>query len=85
MPVFAGRNLYVSIRDEELPGIVALNRALLSYMETLFRLAARGHWMREKRPVISLREPLIVGNQFRQWRFRDFGCRLLGSAMATYH
>ena len=60
MPVFAGRNFYVSIRDEELPDIVALNRALLPYMETLFRLAARGHWMREKRPVISLREPLIV-------------------------
>jgi len=60
MPVFAGRNFYVSIRDEELPDIVALNRALLPYIETLFRLAARGHWMREKRPVISLREPLIV-------------------------
>jgi len=60
LPVFAGRNFYVSIRDEELPDIVALNRVLLPHMETLFRLAARGHWMREKRPVISLREPLIV-------------------------
>ena len=49
MPVFVGRNFYVSIRDEELPDIVALNRALLPYIETLFRLAARGHWMREKR------------------------------------
>ena len=59
MPVFAGRNFYVSIRDEELPDIVALNRALLPHMETLFRLAARGHWMREKQPVVSLREPLL--------------------------
>jgi hypothetical protein len=60
LPVFAGRNFYVAVRDEELPDIVALNRVLLPHVETLFRLAARGHWMREKRPVISLREPLMV-------------------------
>ena len=54
-PSFAGRNFYVAIRDEELPNIIALNRALYPYMETLFRLAARGHWIREHEPVRSLR------------------------------
>ena len=54
-PSFAGRNFYVAIRDEELPNIVALNRGLFPHMETLFRLAARGHWIREHEPVRSLR------------------------------
>ncbi len=75
-----------SIRDEELPDIVALNRALLPYIETLFRLAARGHWMREKRPVISLREPLIVT----EVDYASDGSGISadvysGSAMATCH
>lgn len=59
-PSFAGRNFYVAIRDEELPDIVALNRALFSYMDTLFRLAARGHWMREHQPVRSLRDRQVI-------------------------
>jgi len=50
-PVFAGKLLYVALRDEEVDGIVALNRALDPYLATLFRLAARGHWIREHRPV----------------------------------
>ena len=56
-PTFAGRNLAVALRDEDLPDIVALNQALRPYMPTLFRLAARGHWAREKRAVRSSREP----------------------------
>jgi hypothetical protein len=50
-PVFAGKLLYVALRDEEVSDIMALNRALDPYLETLFRLAARGHWIREHRPV----------------------------------
>jgi hypothetical protein len=50
-PVFAGRNLYVALRDEILPDLMALNRALEPHLPRLFRLAARGHWMREHRPV----------------------------------
>jgi len=50
-PVFAGRNLYVALRDEILPDLMALNQALEPHLPTLFRLAARGHWMREHRPV----------------------------------
>src|SRR5580698_10134068 len=50
-PVFAGRNLYAALRDESLPGIVPINSALSPYLRTLFRLAARGHWLRERRPL----------------------------------
>ena len=59
-PEFAGRNFYVAVRDEMLPDIVALNRALLPYMAVLFRLAARGHWQRERQPVRVLREQEVV-------------------------
>jgi len=50
-PAFAGRNLYAALRDESLPGIVPINSALSPYLKTLFRLAARGHWLRERRPL----------------------------------
>ena len=50
-PVFCARNLYVALRDETLPGIAAINDALSPYLPTLFRLAARGHWLRERKPV----------------------------------
>jgi hypothetical protein len=50
-PVFAGRNFYVALRDEELPDLVALNQALEPYTAALVRLAARGHWIRERRPA----------------------------------
>jgi hypothetical protein len=59
-PTFAGHNFYIAVRDEELTGIVALNRVLLPYTTTLLRLAARGHWIRERRPVRSLRERRLV-------------------------
>ena len=68
--VFAGRNLYVALRDEVLSDLVALNRSLAPLLGTLFRLAARGHWIREKRPLPThpalparpqLSEPSIAG------------------------
>jgi hypothetical protein len=59
-PVFAGRSFYVAVRDEELPDLIALNRTLFPYMSTLFRLAARGHWMREHRPVRSQGESPVI-------------------------
>jgi hypothetical protein len=34
---------------------MALNRALEPFLPTLFRLAARGHWIREHRPVRARR------------------------------
>jgi len=51
MPIFVGRNLYVALRDEVLPDLMALNRVLEPHLDTLFRLAAGGHWMQERRPV----------------------------------
>lgn len=50
-PIFAGRSLYVALRDEQLPGIVAINAALKPFLESLFRLAARGHWLRKHQPI----------------------------------
>lgn len=49
--VFAGRNLYVALRDESVIDVVALNRSLTPFLGTLFRLAARGHWIRERQPL----------------------------------
>ncbi len=54
--VFAGRNLYVALRDEAVNDVVALNRSLTAYLGVLFRLAARGHWIREGRPLRMSRE-----------------------------
>jgi hypothetical protein len=73
-PVFVGRNLYVLFRDERLKGIEPLNKALRPYIPALFRIAARGHYLREGRPVRehlgrdfgNLRPPqpppVVVGN-----------------------
>jgi hypothetical protein len=53
--VFVGRNLYVALRDENLEDIAAVNNAMLPYMPALFRLAARGHWFLEQRPIRGAR------------------------------
>jgi hypothetical protein len=58
-PSFAGRNLFVALRDEALPDVIALNRVLEPFLLTLFRLAARGHWIQERRPVRSQRHAHI--------------------------
>jgi len=50
-PVFVGRSLFVALRDESLEGIAAVNRALSRYWPVLYGLAARGHYLREHRPV----------------------------------
>ena len=51
IPIFVGRNLFIALRDEVLPDAMALNRVLEPHLDTLFRLAARGHWMQERRPI----------------------------------
>ncbi len=71
-PTFAGRNFYVAIRDEELRDIVALNRAVYPHMETLFRLAARGHWLREHAPVRSLRNRQTLADKIPAVRLAGF-------------
>jgi hypothetical protein len=54
VPIFLGRNLYVLLQDEKLPGADALHRALAPYWPALWRLAARGHYLALKEPI---REP----------------------------
>ena len=60
VPVFVGRILHVALRDESAAGIEAINRGLQPYWDTLWRLAARGHWLREKRPIRPNRPDLIL-------------------------
>jgi hypothetical protein len=62
--VFGGRNLYVALRDERLKGVEVLNQALAPHLPVLFRLAARGHWLREGRSVRSKRGPLALNGEF---------------------
>jgi hypothetical protein len=50
-PVFAGCCLYVALRNEVVSGAMALHGVLEPFLPALFRLAARGHWVREHRPV----------------------------------
>lgn len=62
-PLAAGRCLYVALRDEDIAELVSLNQVLEPHLRVLFCLAARGHWMRERRPVRALREgPVLVGS-----------------------
>jgi hypothetical protein len=71
-PSFAGRNFFVAVRDEVIEDVIALNRALDPYMEGLYRLAARGHWIREKRPVRRVREERILHSELAAVRGEGF-------------
>jgi hypothetical protein len=71
-PTFCGRNFYVALRDETLPGVTAINDALSDKLPTLFRMAARGHWLLERKP---LRAPC---------RTRDFVWRTLPPLACDY-
>jgi len=50
-PVFIGRNLHFLLGSERFKGLEALNETLRRYLTVLFRIAARGHYLREGRPV----------------------------------
>lgn len=49
--IFAALNLYRAIRDEKLSSIGGLNDVLKPHLPTLIRLAARGHWLRIRKPI----------------------------------
>jgi hypothetical protein len=51
MPDFIGRNWRCFFQQERLRGIEALNEVLRPYLPVLFRVAARGHYLYEGRPV----------------------------------
>jgi len=79
-PMFAGRNFYVAIRDEDLQDIAAVNHARLPRMPTLFRFAARGHWLQEQRPIRPRRESKDYGfrsSVFPQLTAEDFRLSIL--------
>lgn len=60
---FVGRNIYVALRDERLESVDSLNRVLRPFLPVLYRIAARGHWLVEHKPIRVKRkawEPLGV-------------------------
>jgi hypothetical protein len=61
-PAFAGRAFYVAVRDEKISDLVALNKALSRYLQILYRLAARGHWIKEHRPIQGKGKPPIISD-----------------------
>ncbi len=54
VPLMLGRNLYVLLDEDQLPGAEDLTRALRPYWSVLWQLAARGHYVLIHAPV---REP----------------------------
>ncbi len=65
-PVLVGRSLHVALQGEEFSGLAAINEALMPFLPTFFRLAALGHWQKERRPVRPDRKVSEV---------RDYGLR----------
>jgi hypothetical protein len=59
-PDLAARNLYGLLDDEKLAGAAALNEALAPYWPVLWRVAARGHYFIQRKPVreSGRREPV---------------------------
>ena len=53
-PAFSGRPLHVAVRADQFPSVASINEALTPFLPTLFRLAARGHWLLHHRPVRAL-------------------------------
>ena len=54
VPLLLGRNLFVLLDEDQLPGAEDLTRVLRPYWSVLWRLAARGHYVLTHQPV---REP----------------------------
>ncbi len=54
---FVGRNIYVALRDERLESVDSINRVLRPFLPVLYRIAARGHWLVEHRPIRLKRKP----------------------------
>jgi hypothetical protein len=50
-PSLVGRNLYVLLDEEKLPGAEDLSRALRPFWSVLWRVAARGHFIETNTPV----------------------------------
>jgi hypothetical protein len=57
-PLYAPRILTVALDQEHLERGANVHRALRQFLPCLYRLAARGHWLAEQRPI--RREPLTM-------------------------
>jgi hypothetical protein len=75
-PLQAGRCFYVALRDESITDLVAISRVLEPQMPALFRLGARGHWMREHRPVRQPRQESVIAESVPE--LKQEGFRLSG-------
>jgi hypothetical protein len=75
-PLQAGRCFYVALRDESITDLTAISRVLQPQMPALFRLGARGHWMRENRPVRPRREQAAFSESLPE--LQQKGLRLSG-------
>jgi hypothetical protein len=51
VPLMVGRNFFVLLDEDEVPGTEDLTRALRPYWRTLWRLGARGHFVLTREPV----------------------------------
>lgn len=60
LPRDVGQVLHVAIREEEYPSTQAIHGALAPFLPTFLRLATRGHWIAEHRPVRPRRTPFGV-------------------------
>jgi hypothetical protein len=84
VPLMLGRNLFVLLDEEQLPGAEDLTRALRPFWPVLWRLGARGHYVLTREPI---REPSTA----QDGRFRPpipsltEGPYTLSFAHAEYH
>jgi len=62
-PVFCARNLYVLLDQEKFAGVEAINAALAPYWAVLWRVAARGHFIYEKKPIRDTARPQELPGQ----------------------
>ncbi len=67
VPIYVGRALHVALRTEEYPSALAVHETLRPFLPTFFRLAARGHWLQEHRPVRPLHAPVWRGEDPRRF------------------
>ncbi len=56
-PVFCARNLYVLLDREQFSSVEAINVVLAPYWPVLWRVAARGHFIYEKKPIRDTARP----------------------------
>jgi hypothetical protein len=56
-PVFCARNLYVLLDREQFSSVETINAVLAPYWPVLWRVAARGHFLYEKKPIRDTARP----------------------------